>query len=168
MSVFSKFSSSHPTTRPIRTVGRNSAGLRPALTDQRHLQGAVEASKRSAGTPAPCRPRGGRHRVGSRGRRIMINALSNTTSAPAQSPELREQLTQRGQPGNRTSRPSHDADDVVELSETARRQLETGESAPIREHLVKRIRDEIAAGTYLTQDKIEKTVDRLHRELFGR
>lgn len=98
----------------------------------------------------------------------MINALSNTTSAPAQSPELREQLTQRGQPGNRTSRPSHDADDVVELSETARRQLDTGESAPIREHLVKRIRDEIAAGTYLTQDKIEKTVDRLHRELFGR
>lgn len=93
----------------------------------------------------------------------MINALSHTTGTPAQVPELREQAAQRGQPRHA---PRRDAGDVLELSDAARQQV--GQDAPIREHLVARIRAEIAAGTYLTDDKIEKTVERLHRELFGR
>ena len=95
----------------------------------------------------------------------MIHALSQATSAPAQSSELREQISRRGQPQPATTRPQGD---VVELSDAARRQVEAGADPPIREHLVARIRAEIAAGTYLTDDKIDKAVERLHRELFGR
>lgn len=98
----------------------------------------------------------------------MINALSNATSAAAQSADLREQVTERGQPRPGSRGQQAAGADVVELSETARRQLETHADPPVREHLVARIRAEIAAGTYLTDDKIEKTVERLHRELFGR
>ena len=97
----------------------------------------------------------------------MINALSNATSTPTHAPELREQATQRGQP--KTSTPQQPPDhDVVELSEAAQQRIDAGSDKPIREQLVARIRAEIAAGTYLTPDKIEKTVERLHREIFGR
>lgn len=39
--------------------------------------------------------------------------------------------------------------------------------APIRENLVQRIRERIAAGTYLTDEKFDLAVDRLHATLRG-
>lgn len=57
--------------------------------------------------------------------------------------------------------------DAVELSEAARQQVEGGLSAPIRTGLVERVRAEIAAGTYLTEDKLDALVDRVHEEMFA-
>ena len=39
------------------------------------------------------------------------------------------------------------------------------ESAPIRQHLVNRVRQEIAAGTYDTPEKFEKALDKMLGEL---
>ncbi len=38
--------------------------------------------------------------------------------------------------------------------------------APIRMDLVQRVKEEIAAGTYETPERIEQTVDKLMEELF--
>lgn len=46
--------------------------------------------------------------------------------------------------------------DRVELSEAGREQL-----GPIRMELVQRIRSEIAAGTYLTEQKLNTAIDRM-------
>ncbi len=51
--------------------------------------------------------------------------------------------------------------DAVELSPAARERLENSGQETIREDLVERVRAEIAAGTYLTDDKINAVVDRL-------
>ncbi|MCC6359685.1 MAG: flagellar biosynthesis anti-sigma factor FlgM [Phycisphaerales bacterium] len=59
---------------------------------------------------------------------------------------------------------SHDADEV-HLSDLARAHVES--EAPIREDLVRRIRQEIADGSYMTDAKLDAVVDRLHREMFG-
>ena len=56
--------------------------------------------------------------------------------------------------------------DAVELSSAAREQLARDESAPIRARLVERVRAEIAADTYLTDDKVEAAVNRMHTEVF--
>lgn len=55
--------------------------------------------------------------------------------------------------------------DRLELSHTALENMSTGEGG-VRTDLVQRIRGEIAAGTYLTNEKLDAVVDRLHRELF--
>lgn len=55
--------------------------------------------------------------------------------------------------------------DEVHLSDLARAQVDS--EAPIREDLVRRIRQEIADGSYMTDAKLDAVVDRLHRELFG-
>jgi anti-sigma28 factor (negative regulator of flagellin synthesis) len=57
-----------------------------------------------------------------------------------------------------------DRADSVELSEAAR-DFDDLKSGRIREALVQRIRAEIAEGTYLTTEKIDVAVDRLHAEL---
>jgi anti-sigma28 factor (negative regulator of flagellin synthesis) len=57
--------------------------------------------------------------------------------------------------------------DAVELSEAARRQIEQGEATTIRSELVERVRAEIAAGEYLTDEKIDAVVDRLHEVMFA-
>ena len=55
--------------------------------------------------------------------------------------------------------------DAVELSTAAQRELAGDESAPIRTELVARVRAEIAAGTYLTEDKLNVAVSRIHELL---
>lgn len=80
------------------------------------------------------------------------------------------------QPGTRLDsegprRPTEESDvaialcggDCVELSHVAESQME-GE--PFRAELVQRVRAEIADGTYLTDEKLDAVVERLHRELF--
>ena len=57
--------------------------------------------------------------------------------------------------------------DAVELSSVARRELETGDTRPIRLNLVERVRAEIAAGTYLTDEKLDAVVNKLHGEFFN-
>lgn len=59
---------------------------------------------------------------------------------------------------------SRESSDAVELSPVARRTAES--AAPIRGELVSRVRAEIENGTYLTEDKLDAVVNRLHRELF--
>lgn len=56
--------------------------------------------------------------------------------------------------------------DSVELSSAARTEVASADDA-VREDLVQRVRAEIEAGTYLTDDKLDVVVDRLHRELRG-
>ena len=56
--------------------------------------------------------------------------------------------------------------DRVELSPES----EAGDStstAPALEQRIRAIREQIAAGTYLTPEKIDAAVERLHDELFG-
>lgn len=53
--------------------------------------------------------------------------------------------------------------DFVELSDVAESKI-GGE--PYRTELVQRVRAEIANGTYLTDEKLDAVVDRLHRDLF--
>ena len=53
--------------------------------------------------------------------------------------------------------------DRVELSDAAESQMG---SEPYRAELVARVRAEIADGTYLTDEKLDAVVERLHQELF--
>jgi len=55
-------------------------------------------------------------------------------------------------------------EDVAEISAGAR-EAALAETAPFRADLVQRIRQQIAAGTYETEDKLQVVADRLSREL---
>jgi len=57
--------------------------------------------------------------------------------------------------------------DAVELSDAARQQIEDTGPAGIRASLVERVRAEIAAGTYLSDEKLNTAVERLHEMLFA-
>lgn len=90
----------------------------------------------------------------------MIQATSHSIIAHARS----------GSGQNRVARGLEDAgaghkSDRLELSSTALENMQASESG-VRSDLVQKIRGEIAAGTYLTDEKLEAVVDRLHRELF--
>lgn len=61
---------------------------------------------------------------------------------------------------SQSQRPS----DAVEFSDAA---LEADTSAPIRTELVKRVKAEIAAGSYLTDQKLNVAIERLQRYLNG-
>ena len=56
--------------------------------------------------------------------------------------------------------------DVVEISDVARLAAKLHEIPPIRTELVERVKAELAAGTYETQERLEITVERLMEELF--
>ena len=56
---------------------------------------------------------------------------------------------------------NHSAIDQVELTSTA-------SAAPIRTDLVRRIRDEIARGTYLTEERLNGAIDGLARDVLNR
>jgi anti-sigma28 factor (negative regulator of flagellin synthesis) len=58
-------------------------------------------------------------------------------------------------------RPESVGGDAVELSSAAKAGLAPEENAPIRVELVERVRKEIADGTYMTEDKLSKALDRL-------
>jgi len=95
---------------------------------------------------------------------MMIDGVTNSVHAPPQA-------TTRGEaPSGEETRSVQEPigrTDAVELSAAAREQLERDESAPIRAKLVEQVRAEIAAGAYLTDDKLEAAVDRMHAELFA-
>lgn len=56
-------------------------------------------------------------------------------------------------------------DDRVELSSAAQMLAKLRETPGIREDVVDRVRNEIAAGTYETDDKIDASVDALLKDL---
>lgn len=58
------------------------------------------------------------------------------------------------------------ARDSVELSRAAQSEVD-GADQPLRDELVRRVRAEIEAGTYQSEEKLEVVVERLHRELRG-
>lgn len=61
--------------------------------------------------------------------------------------------------------PRESGDDVLELSATARSTIRENDPPAIREDFVRRIREQIANGDYLTDDKLDAAVDRLHKEI---
>ncbi|MFQ5805032.1 MAG: flagellar biosynthesis anti-sigma factor FlgM [Phycisphaerae bacterium] len=62
--------------------------------------------------------------------------------------------------------PARTDTDAVELSEAAQEQIERYESGLVRTELVERVRAQIAAGAYLTDDKLDAVVNRLHEAMF--
>ncbi len=93
----------------------------------------------------------------------MINGVTNPINAAAQS------TARSGARAGDEARPAKghpDRTDAVELSDTAQEQIEHGEAGPVRTELVERVRAEIAAGTYLSDDKMDAAVSRLHEALF--
>lgn len=65
-----------------------------------------------------------------------------------------------------TPRQDRDADQV-DLSREARALIQESRDPRIRHALVQRVRIDIARGDYLTSQKIDFVVDRLHEELRG-
>lgn len=61
----------------------------------------------------------------------------------------------------------YEAQDTVEISLAARLAAAVHSSPEIRADLIERVRAEILAGTYETEDKIEATVDRILWEFEG-
>ena len=78
--------------------------------------------------------------------------------------------TRVGGPPNEESRGQLEeltvAKDAVELSPAAQERIEQGDARPIRLKLVERVRAEIAAGTYLTDEKLNAAVNGVQSELF--
>jgi len=95
--------------------------------------------------------------------RFMVNGVTDSVHAAALA-TARPGVSPREDPGEHTARAART--DALELSETARKRLEPDDSAPIRHALVERVRSEIAAGAYLTEQKIDVAVNRLHQMLF--
>ena len=94
----------------------------------------------------------------------MIDRVTNPVHANA-SPPGRAVTSRSGEVGKSAEHPAHA--DAVELSEVAREQMAPPESPPIREALVERVRAEIAAGTYLTDEKLNAAVSRMQELLFA-
>jgi len=90
--------------------------------------------------------------------RPMIPAITTAPSRPSAT------VSEQPQAAPLEPRESHPAgvaeSDVLELSEAS--------TAPNREELVQRVRAELAAGTYLSDDKVQTAVERLYEALFGR
>lgn len=95
----------------------------------------------------------------------MFNGVTNPIHAVARPPSQSGLLTHSA--GRTAVGMAVDADEV-QLSEAAMTEYENLESAPIRRELVDRVRAEIADGKYLTDERLERTADRLHRVLLER
>ena len=65
------------------------------------------------------------------------------------------------------SSPAGGVTDVVEISLAAQLTAKLHELPAVRADLVARVKDEIAAGTYETPDKLEVTIDRLLKDLLS-
>lgn len=96
----------------------------------------------------------------------MVHAISS----------LRQGVTRVAEPGRRVAaadqgargaEPSPSASDRVELSQSALRRTEDPKCTMTRAEYIDWLRQEIAAGRYLTPDKIDFIVERLHEELRG-
>jgi anti-sigma28 factor (negative regulator of flagellin synthesis) len=86
------------------------------------------------------------------------------------SPDWRAQLGRKGPASSPQTPADADSDgpqDRVELSAASEAASESSVS-PATEQRIRAIRAQIAAGTYITPDKIDVAVDRLHERLFGR
>lgn len=77
------------------------------------------------------------------------------------------QPTDIARSADRPAPPPAPAGDVVEISTAARLAAKIHDLPEIRQELVQRVREEIAAGTYETEERIEGTITRLMDELFG-
>ncbi len=88
----------------------------------------------------------------------MIEGVSNPMQAAT--PQVGHGGPVSPESGREAAR-AYERTDAVELSPMAREHLERSGEQSIREDLVERVRAEIAAGTYLTDDKIDAVVDRL-------
>lgn len=88
----------------------------------------------------------------------MIDALNQTVTRP-----IHTAAAQRAQ--TKGAEPLPVGRDAVELSDAARSELESG---GIRGALVDRVKAEIAADKYLSDDKLNIAIDRLHARLFAR
>ncbi len=90
------------------------------------------------------------------------NAIPGTV-APSARPE--REAVQRP-PATPEAPAAAQATDRVELSEAAANYDPQAAVDAAMERRVAQIREEIAAGTYLTPEKLDVVVDRLHAELF--
>ena len=57
--------------------------------------------------------------------------------------------------------------DVIEISDVAKLAAKIAELPPVRTELVERVKAEIVAGTYETNEKLDIAVDKLMEELLG-
>jgi anti-sigma28 factor (negative regulator of flagellin synthesis) len=87
---------------------------------------------------------------------MIESAISPIFKPPAQ----RAGESERGSQ-TRTSPAEPLTADRVELSDAARAHLAGERSEPIRQGMVNRVRAEIGAGTYLSDEKLDVAVDRL-------
>jgi anti-sigma28 factor (negative regulator of flagellin synthesis) len=94
----------------------------------------------------------------------MIEGINNPIPAAA-NPPVRNGTSQTD--GVQDGSVRAENGDAIELSAAARQQLERSESPAIRTELVERVRSEIAAGTYLTDDKIDAVIDRLMHKVMA-
>jgi anti-sigma28 factor (negative regulator of flagellin synthesis) len=62
------------------------------------------------------------------------------------------------------SRSAHRGEDVAEIS-TSAREAARADAAGFRADLVRRVRQQISEGTYLTSDKLDAVADRILRDL---
>jgi len=97
-------------------------------------------------------------------------AMSNTPSVSPVAPSRleyppSEAVVGRFRASGAESRPATVAGDLVEISEDAVNLQAQGRD--IRTDLVSRIRSEIASGTYLTEDKIDRAISGLLDDLRG-
>ena len=85
-----------------------------------------------------------------------------------------EPVTRRlGEETTRSARSTHRGEDVAEISAGAREAARAESApaaasagqAPFRAELVRQVRQQIEAGTYLTPEKLEAAADRVARDL---
>ena len=94
----------------------------------------------------------------------MINGVTNSVQASVATTGL---TGSQSSVEALTSEERSSQTDAVELSTAAQQEMEKEDSGRIRINLVEQVRAEIAAGTYLTDDKLDAVVNRLHAELFN-
>ncbi len=89
----------------------------------------------------------------------MVQAIRDLAH-PVQSP-----LQRGGERSVRVGERIPRATDALELSESAQQRVDDAASANANASRIARLREEIAAGTYLTPARIEATVQRLQEKL---
>jgi len=93
----------------------------------------------------------------------MIEGVTNLIQSHTQHPANSGQA----HVGETHAQEQADMKDAVELSSAARQQLNQEKPPLVRQGLVERVRSEIASGTYLTNDKIDAVVNRMHSKLYN-
>ncbi len=93
-----------------------------------------------------------------------LSLISGVSSA-----RLEPVARRSGEEFPRAARSTHRGEDVAEISagarEAARAESFPSSPAPFRAELVRQVRQQIEAGTYLTPEKLEAAADRVSRDL---